>query len=168
VAFQLAPEMREIDAMLGEKLRADENYRYVVVVALEEDGIIVNIHFTERGACGSKDGGHSGFGFFAKMTALAHVHGDVSRACEGQAARFGAGVKISARAGAEKSLADEIADSIENCFACSRSVASDKFEKRMQIEGRAIELIEGGENAESHWFHGNFPMVREISARAKD
>ena len=71
--------MREIYAMLGEELGADENYGDVVVVALEEDGVIIDIDFTEGGACGGEDRGHGGFGFFTEMAAFAHVHGDIAR-----------------------------------------------------------------------------------------
>ena len=49
-AFEVTAEAGGVYAMLREKVCADENYRDVVGVAGEEDGIIVNIHFLQARA----------------------------------------------------------------------------------------------------------------------
>src|SRR5271170_8113428 len=149
--------------MLGEEVWADENYWHVVVVAGEERWVVINVHFLQAGAKRFEDRDHGGFGFFAEVAAFAHIHGDVARGGEGQAAFFGAAVEIAAAVGEQQTLLDEIRYCVENSFAFGGIVAADEFEEGVQVERWAVELVESGEDSLRDCWHG---VLARVTMRA--
>ena len=66
---QLPTKLRKINAMLGGFVRADENDRNVPSIALFQNGVFVDVHFTEDSAKFAEQGRDGGLCFFAKVTA---------------------------------------------------------------------------------------------------
>jgi len=74
--------------MLGGFARPDEDHGNVPPVALFENRIVFDIHFTQHGAEFRQQRRNGRFGFFAKMAARPRVERHLARSCGGQACVF--------------------------------------------------------------------------------
>ena len=77
--MQLASELIDIDAMLGDLSRAKKDYRHIVVVPRAKLCIFVNIDFSEARAVVLEQRRDLDLGFFAKMASGTRIDGDVAR-----------------------------------------------------------------------------------------
>ena len=92
--------MDEIDAMLGDLSRAQENHRDIVVVAGAKLGVFVDINLGEARAEFREQGRDLLFGFFAKMASRTRVNRDVAWSRKLESPVFGArvGIRLAGRA----------------------------------------------------------------------
>ena len=83
-----SPELLHINAMLGGLARPQEDHGNVPPVALFENGIVFDIHFTQHGAEFPQQRRNGRFSFFAKMAARPRVESHLARSSGGQAPIF--------------------------------------------------------------------------------
>ena len=85
---KLTPELLHVQAMLGGFARPEEDHGNVPPVALFENSIVFDIHFTQYGPEFPQQRRNGRFSFFAKMAARARVERHLARCSGGQARVF--------------------------------------------------------------------------------
>src|ERR1700687_1140447 len=120
--------------MLRNNFRAQENHGNVVRVHVMKDGVIVNVHFAERGLEFSDEWQYLIFSLFAQVAAFARVQRYLVWIHNRKPPIFGALVEIALLALSEQSILDHCPNAIEDRLACSRRIPANKLEKRVQVE----------------------------------
>lgn len=75
-AFELAAELGEVEAVLGDFAIAKEDDGHIDIVQRAKFFVGINVHFAQTRAEFAEQRGHLRFCFFAKMAALASVERD--------------------------------------------------------------------------------------------
>lgn len=91
---QLPPQLLDINAVLGYLAGAEQDDRHVEIVPLAQDGVRIDVDFTEPGTGEEQQRSHFLFRFLAKMTSRPRVEGDIERSGNGKNAVLGAHVDL--------------------------------------------------------------------------
>ena len=87
--LKLAPELLRIHTMLRRLPLADKDHRNIPTVALLEDGIIINVDFSEGGAELSQERRDDSLGFLAEVAPRTGVQSYVAGAASSETDVFG-------------------------------------------------------------------------------
>jgi hypothetical protein len=86
---QLPTKLSKINAMFGSFVRPDEDHGDVPSITLFQNGVLVDVHFSQGSAKFAQQRRDGGLGFFAKVAAGTRIERDIARATGSEPDIFG-------------------------------------------------------------------------------